>query len=85
MAALLGLIVFIAENDTEVVYEQEMATSTPQVVEPQYPDEWTQEAQEAYEEVIKRKQLELELLTLQGQETELAERIKQLELELDLY
>lgn len=64
-------------------FEQEVIPDTH--VETEYPEDWLKEAEEAKQAVLKKKQLEADLATLDAEIKEKQEKRKQLVSELEAY
>ncbi len=64
---VVGGIVYGIHHGNTVSVTNPVASSTTATTTPQYPVEWTAEAQAAYQSVIKRKELEAEASTTQAQ------------------
>lgn len=75
----------IFSNTEEVYKEDEEVLEENVEQEPSMPSEWQKEAQQAYEDVIRRKTLEAEKEALEAQIASTTKRVEEIDKELGLY
>ena len=82
----LGVATHLKLSESEVILNERTATTTEAVVEEDTIDpEWEKEAQKAYEEVIRRKELEAQKNLLEGQIEALENELEVVDKELGVY
>ena len=85
LVVIMGLAATYLPVDTAEVIQNKSATEAELKEEPEMPSEWQNEAQEAYEAVIRRKTLEQEKERLESIVASTTDRIDTIDKELGLY